>query len=166
VRVSCVHSVSSLQVSIVTVLTAEQIAAFLAGDDLPAAYNISNAVLRQITATAGGDVISKVQDPTWLTSTITSVARAAAVAAPDPAKAQAVTDAIVLVNTRLVEIRDSKGAGDPEQLLTGWAKAAHVGDVAFAAHAAKLGAGDMGDTEFECVPSALMSDHLSVGFID
>ena len=131
-------------------VTAEQIAAFLAGDDFQTGFNVSNAVLRQLTATAEGDVLGKVQDPEWLVSTMQSAAEAASVPAPDAGKAQAVADAIVLVNNRLVEVKDTEGAEDSEQLLTGWAKAAHVGDVLFADHAAQFGAGDMAETEFKC----------------
>lgn len=125
-------------------------AAFVAGDDLQSGYNASNAMLRQLTATAGGDVMGKLQDTEWLVDTMQSAAEDASLPAPDATKAQAVADSIVLVNARLVEVKDTVGAGDSEQLLTSWAKAAHVGDVLFADHAAQFGAGDMEETEFKC----------------
>lgn len=54
----------------------------------------------------------------------------------------------------------NESAGDSEQLLTGEAKAAHAGDVLFAAHPAKLGAGDIDETEFKCgTPATPASTH-------
>jgi hypothetical protein len=144
----CVHRVWRVQISIASVVTMEQIAAFLAGENMTTAFDVSDAVLRQLTATAGGDVLTKVQDPTWVASAITSAATTASLPAPDTAKTKAVADSIVLVNKRLLDIQQGEGAGNTQKLLTGWAKAAHVGDVLFAEDAAKLGSGDMDETEF------------------
>lgn len=144
------HMCMVLQVSAASVLTIEQIAALLARDELQVGYNVSKAVMRQLVDPEGGDVLTKVQDAAWLTGAMSSAAETTELPAPDAALAQAVADSIVLINARLVEVRDTVGTDDSEQLLTGWAKTAYVGDVLFSENAAKLGSGDMDETEFRC----------------
>lgn len=143
-----------MQVSIATIVTAEQVASFLAGGNTTAGYAIANAFLRYVTANAGGEVMARLENNEWVSAAIPAAAQSAGAPPPAGSKVPVVVEAIVLINKRLTEVR---GAGDGEKLLIGWAKTAHVADVAFSDAAASFAKGDLDEAAYRCaqrVPAA------------
>jgi hypothetical protein len=146
----CQQSDACVQVSIATVVTAEQIASFLSKGNTTAGYDVSKAFLQYLTANAAGQVMAKLHDKQWVSTAVSAAAQTSGQPAPEEGKLPAVADAVTLVNKRLSDIRGPQFDGDSEKLLIAWAKTAHVADVAFAEHAAKFGDGSMAEPAFRC----------------
>lgn len=141
-----------MQVSIAMVITTEQVASYIAGEDLQLAYKAADEFLLRLVTEGEGPVIDRLQDSSWLVSGVFATAEQLEDAIPpDEASVSALADAIVLVNQQLVERRRDFD-GDVESLIIDWSKTAHAADVVFAEGAVKLRAGDLTTETYRCGP--------------
>lgn len=140
------------QVSIAMVITTEQVASYIAGEDLQLGYKAADAFLLHLVTEGEGPLIDRLQDTSWLVSGVfTTTERLQDAMPPDEASVSALADAIVLVNQQLVERRRDFD-GEVESLIIDWSKIAHSADVVFAANAAKLREGDLTEETYRCSP--------------
>jgi hypothetical protein len=147
------------QVATAIISTAEQIAAYVNPGNRTEASASTHTFLLMLLRTAAGTPLVTLQDTTWLTSTIVTLATkhgGGGAAVPSTSGATAVADALRTVNAKIADSAElSKKSGDSLASLTQFAKAGHAADFQFSEHASALRQGDITIDEYRCEPAPL-----------
>lgn len=138
------------------VITTEQVASYIAGQDLELAYKVANTFLLYMITDFEAPIMDRLQDTSLVVTAIYETAeRHQDVIPPEEAGVTAVADAIVLANRQLAE-RRREFDGNIESLATDWAKIGHAADVVFSDRAAELREGELTIETYRYVCTAFL----------
>jgi hypothetical protein len=132
-----------------TIVSAEQIAAYVGGKNRTLSIAAANAFLLELEAKAAGNPFAQLQAVPWLEETAVAILgklapSAAATGAPDVANTAA------MVSRQIVAAKDLGNDGDTVEVLEAWAKIAHVAEGWFAGNASLLRVGEITPEEYRC----------------